>query len=88
MNNLLKLYMNKRTGQLAIITPHWQPIVINFDQKFYEELDPAIAQMIQGRKIAHGVLCQVGWLVQNEHEVWFGLPLSVIDQFEEIGDVS
>lgn len=32
-----------------------------------------------------GVLYQVGWLLENEHHVWFGLNMSATDQFKDLG---
>lgn len=83
----MNVWMNKLTAQLYLVTPRWEPLNIKFDEKFYEDLIPEMKAMVNGRKICHGVLMQVGWMVENEHGVWLGLPLSAADQFENLGDV-
>lgn len=81
----VNLWLNKQSGQLCLASPHWTPIQIKFDEKFYQELDPIVADMAKGRRIVHGALVQVGWLVQNQNDVWFGMPMGVSEQFEDLG---
>jgi hypothetical protein len=82
----MNVWVNKTNGELALVHPQWEPLNIKFDEKFYHELGPEVKAMIGKRKIAHGALVQVGWMVQNRHDVWFGLPLSIEDQFEDLGE--
>lgn len=83
----MNVWMNKQTGKIMLAHPHWEPLHLQFDEKFYDELDIGFKEMAGDRKIAHGTLLQVGWLLQNEHEVWLGMPLSITDQFEDLGEI-
>ena len=82
----IEVWMNKLNGELALATPHWQAVTCRFDENLIKELDPMIAKEIGSRKIASGTLVQVGWLLQNQNDVWFGMPLSISEQFEVLGD--
>lgn len=39
-----------------------------------------------GRKFKIGALVQVGWLIKNEHEVFFGVSLEVEKEFKNLGE--
>lgn len=80
----MRLWENKSSKQKVLATEHWEPISIKFDEKFFAELDPSVKQMIGDRKIASGTLVQVGWLIKNSKNVWFGMNLSVKDQFNDL----
>jgi hypothetical protein len=83
----MNIWINKATADLALVHPQYEPINIKFDEKFYHELGEEVKLMVGGRKIVHGVLVQVGWMLQNRNDVWFGLPLSIADQFEDLGEL-
>ena len=83
----MNIWMHKTTCELALVNPQWEPINIKFDEKFYLDLDPYMKQIIGTRKIAHGVLVQVGWMLQNQNDLWFGLSLSASENFEDLGEL-
>jgi hypothetical protein len=82
------LWENKSSKQKVLATEHWEPLTINFDEKFYADLDPLVKEMIGNRKIAHGCLCQVGWLLKNNKDVWFGMGLKAKDHFNDLGEAT
>jgi hypothetical protein len=83
----MNVWMNKNTGDLVLATPHWEPLHIEHDKNFYEEVLPEIKELSGGRRLVHGTLMQVGWLIQNSHNIWLGVHLSVTEDFEDLGEV-
>lgn len=53
-----------------------------------EEVDE-IGQMVTefaGRPCKFGIIVQVGYLLENEHGMWFGVGPKSSNQFEDIGE--
>ena len=87
MNKMkVEVWMNKTNAEIALFSPRWEPLTCDYDENLFKELDPMVAEMVGDRKIARGTLIQVGWLMENGQGVWFGLPLSIVDQFEVLGE--
>lgn len=82
----MEVWMNKRTANLYLAHPQWEPVKIDFDEKFYNDLIPELKLFARGRKCVHGVLIQVGWMLQNGEGVWFGFPFSSKNDFENLGE--
>ena len=83
---MMKVWMNKTSGDIMLATEQWEPIQIEHDEKFYESILPEFKQFTEGRKVARGLVIQVGWLIQNRHDVWFGVNLGAEDSFEDLGE--
>ncbi len=83
----MRLWLNKHSAELVLATEQWEPLQVEYDEKFYESILPEFKEFTQGRKVAKGFILQVGWLVQNRNDVWFGLPMSAQDQFEDMGEL-
>lgn len=82
----MRVWMNLHSADIVLATEQWEPFQIEYDEKFYESILPEFKQFTVGRKIVRGLLMQVGWLIQNQHDVWFGLPMSAQKQFEDLGE--
>lgn len=82
-----KLYMNKSSGALALLTEWWEPLTIDYDEKLFAEIAPELKSVFDHIKIAKGTLTQVGWLLENGHGVWIGINNDAIQDFEYIGEV-
>jgi len=82
----MNVWMNKYNAELCLVHPQWEPIKIDFDEKFYNDLVPELKIFAEGRKCVHGVLIQVGWMIENKNNIWIGLPFSAADQFEDLGE--
>lgn len=41
-------------------------------------------ELTEGRKFKIGSLVQVGWLLENEHRVWFGVMIPAQESFRVI----
>lgn len=78
--------MNKDTGSIVLATPQWEPLYILYDEKLYRDVIPHFGNLTKGKKLVHGTLIQVGWLIQNKNNVWFGMPMSITEQFEDLGE--
>jgi hypothetical protein len=83
----MMVWLNKQSGQIVLATEQWEPLQVEHDEKFYEEILPEFRQFTKGRRVVKGRLIQVGWLIQNQHDVWFGVGMSAKNQFEELGEV-
>ena len=66
--------------------PQWEPIRIDFDEVLQQYLVPELKLFAKDRKCVHGVLIQVGWMVQNKNDVWMGLPMNVTEHFIDLGE--
>ena len=72
-----KKYKHKETGKVVTVSPWWEisdPILTEADIQNVEE----------NRMIKIGALVQVGWLLSNDNDVYFGVGMAAIDYFEEI----
>lgn len=83
----MNVWLNKSTDDLVICHPQWEPIKIDFDEKFYNDLIPELQLFAKGKKCVHGVLVQCGWMIQNRNNVWFGFPMNISDQFIDLGEL-
>ena len=84
---MVEVWMNRSSGDLVLATPWWEPLTIDYDEKLFNELLPLdLTKAIEGRKIAKGLVVQVGWMIQNRNDVWMGLNQDAKDFFEVIGE--
>lgn len=80
----LEVWKHKETGKQYLATPWWE--VLKKD-----ELVAGDSQMLAikddhpDRKFKIGSLTQVGWLIKNDHGVWFGVSLDAKQSFEVVG---
>lgn len=83
-----KLWMNKLSGQLMISATWWE---MQNDETIVRgnagNIFTSTEKTENARKWKYGMLTQVGFLLQNESGVWFGVGMSAREQFEEIGDI-
>jgi hypothetical protein len=82
----VEVWMNKGNANLYLVTPRWEPLTIDYDEKLFKEIAPELMEQVGERKLARGTLVQVGWLLENEHGVWLGVPLGTEEQFESLGE--
>jgi len=83
----MKVWLHKGTGELVLATEHWDPIQIQYDESFYKQVLPEFEAMVEGRRIVRGLMLQVGWLIQNRHDIWFGVSLKTESDFEYLGEL-
>lgn len=80
------IWCHKENGDLVLASPRWEPLTIDFDESLFKEMAPELMAEVGDRRIARGVLCQVGWLIENGHGVWFGIDLRANEQFVDLGE--
>lgn len=85
-----KRWKNKLNGKEVKALPWFQPIDTSsaFDfAGFMKELLPEIFEgdAMADLEVYKGLVMNVGWQIQNEHDVWFCFPKSVAEQFEDLG---
>lgn len=79
-------WKNKETGKIFNVTPWWtceSELIDKPAQILKDELDDW-----PDRLFSVGVLAQIGWLIENDNGVWFGVGPTAKDNFEDISDPS
>ena len=79
-----KVWMNRNTGQICLATPWWE--IMPGDEAIAMKMEVICNNTSQAR-MKFGLLTQIGWLIQNEHDLWAGFGLATEDLFEEIGEL-
>ena len=85
-----RCWKNKENNQLYKVVPWFQPIDndsrINFVGLF-QEIEPTMLQDVMGdMEIYSGLVMQLGYLVESENRMWFGLIVDdPKEMFEDIG---
>lgn len=74
-----QVYMNKKTDDLVLIVPWFTPAT--------EDEAAALNMRVEAVNVVYGIFWQCGWLMQNQHGVWFGLSLNAIANFELLGEL-
>lgn len=75
-----RIWMNKINAEVVVVTPWLVPVGDYIDLKMKTDKE--------GIPFVWGSFYQCGWLVENGHNVFFGFPMSVEDQFEDLGLLS
>ena len=75
-----QVWMNKTNGMIFLATPWFSTGDEETAQYTLTVTDPL--------DIYFGTFYRVGWLIQNQHGVWFGVNLDAKDSFEVIGDIA
>lgn len=76
----IRLWKNKTTKQIVQATPWWEIV-----DPILSDKDLLAENLIEGRKFKIGTLIQIGWLIKNKNDVWFGTGISVAEHFKDIG---
>lgn len=83
----MRVWMHRETGGIVLATEQWEPIHIKYDESLYNEIwPPDMLEYMKGKKMCHGTMLQVGWLIQNAHDVWLGVGLKAQEAFEDLGE--
>lgn len=74
-------WKNKEMGQIMRVAPWWEMIEpdVILSGKMYDEASK------KKRTFKIGALVQCGWLLCNEHDVYFGVGMGVETIFEDLG---
>jgi hypothetical protein len=78
----IQVWQNKKSKQKFRVMPWWEIF------KTDEVLSSLSTDIGVKSAWKFGMLTQVGWLLENEHGVWFGLGPSAIESFEVLGPAS
>lgn len=82
------IWEHKETKKRVRVVPWWE---IPDDEDFVKELGIADAlkdkeDTWKDRRFKIGALIQVGWLLENEHQVWLGVGPKAKDSFNDLGE--
>lgn len=80
----IRKWKHKETGKEFRVLPWWS-CEGNLIDKPKEILDSE-EDTWKERLYAIGVLAQIGWLIENDEGVWFGVGPSALSSFTEIDD--
>lgn len=77
-------WQHKETQKILRVMPWWE---IPYDEEIIQtELDKIDPDSKDDRRIKIGVLVQVGFLLENEHQVWLGVGPKAQEHFNDLGE--
>lgn len=81
----MRVWRHKETKKIVRSTPWWEIPEGILDDETVTAAMKAKGDPWPERKYKIGALVQVGWLLENEHGVWWGVGPKAIDSFEDLG---
>lgn len=83
-------WINKESGKEVKALPWFQPLADDSRMDMVglmKEVAPELFtnDVMKDFEVYSGLVLRVGWLIRNEHDVWFGVAKGVEDQFEDLG---
>lgn len=75
-----RIWQNKINKKKFRVMPWWERAECDDN-----ELDKAMTTKFK-RPCKFGILMQIGYLLENEHGIWFGLNLTAKKQFKDLGE--
>lgn len=84
--NYPRKFRNRRSGQVFKAMPWWEAVKEGEIEQV-NELGLLVTEAA-GRLCKFGIITQVGYLLENEHGVWFGLGANIVNEkeFEDLGE--
>lgn len=83
--NFPQIWCSKINGQLLVVIPWFDMLQ---DETLIEgQLSVLDTRITDSRKFKIGALAQVGWLVQNEHGIYFGVNMAAMKCMEKVGEL-
>jgi hypothetical protein len=73
-------WKHKKNGKVFKVTEWWETLP---DTNI---TDKDIGEPVPGVPYKFGMLVQVGWLLENEGGVWFGVGPTAVESFEVVND--
>ena len=80
----IRKWRHKETGKEYNVLPWWECEATLIEAKDSEQILKDEEDDWKDRLYAIGALVQVGWLVENDEGVWFGVGPKAKDHFDEI----
>lgn len=77
-----KTWEHKENKKRVRVMPWWECI----DPIIDSATDEAAKKLADGKNIRIGALVQIGWLIENENGVWFGVNMTAQEYFSEVQD--
>jgi hypothetical protein len=78
-----RLWENKESKLQLRVMPWWE-VVKDGEIEEVDVLGNMVAE-IADRPCKFGLLTQIGYLIENDHGIWFGVNLSAAEGFEDKG---
>lgn len=80
----IRRWRHKESGKEYNVLPWWDCHASLVDASDSSEILGDKDDEWKDRLYAVGALCQIGWLMENEEGVWFGVGPKIRDHFNEI----
>ena len=80
-----RLWENKINLAKFKVMPWWEAVK-NGEIEEVNELGEMISEVAEGRVCKFGVITQIGYLIENDHGIWFGLGLKAHEAFNDLGE--
>ena len=81
-----RLWQHKKTRKKFRVMPWWETITDDGNGiAKVDDLGKMITE-VAGRSCKFGVIYQIGFLLENEHGVWFGFSTDVSKEFKDLGE--
>lgn len=81
----MKVWLHKEKGDFCFATPWWE--IPEANEVVALKADEAVTAGLGENRIKFGVLVQVGWLIQNQNDMWLGVGMKAQEAFEDLGDL-
>lgn len=83
-------WKNKISGKEYKVVPWFVPMEKESRFDFVGLIKECFPELVNDQfsdfEVYKGLVLRAGWLIENEHNVYFALPMNIKDQFEDIGE--
>lgn len=79
-----RIWQNKKTKKKVRVMPWWETMK-DGEIEQVDDMGRMFTEM-SGRLCKWGVLVQIGYLLENEHGVWFGVGPGAEKGFKDLGE--
>lgn len=80
-------WKNKISGKELLVMPWWE-VVKDGEIEEVDELGQLVSESVGNKTVCKfGLLTQIGYLLENESGVWFGVNLRASDGFIDLGEL-
>ncbi len=78
-------WLNTTSKKEIRVMPWWETVKDGEIEKV-DEMGQMISESIGGRPCKFGILVQIGYLLENEFGVWFGVGPKAATAFKDLGE--
>lgn len=79
-----RIWQNRKSKAKVRVMPWWETVKDGQIEQV-DDMGRMVTKM-SGRPCKFGVLVQIGYLIENQHGVWFGVGPGVEKGFKDLGE--